>query len=377
MCRLPRWYAARASATASSRAPATASGPPRAPSPPDPGPDRAADRRRAGSSRAAGSAPPPARRRSGSASGCAADPRIPASARGRVGRRRRVPAAFDDQFGEAKHLGHDRLCLLRTGSSAAPAEGSWRARRSSSCAVGAHLVGLRIDLDDRQRVVVDHVALAHAARAASPPRRACAGRSRSATPVLERRARHERHAGGVPRAAERAEHRPVVHRLRRRDRRVRIAHRRGDDEAALDDHGRLGAEERRPPQHQIGELADRDRPDLVRDAVGDRRVDRVLGEVALDPEVVVAPAGVASSGSGPRCCFILCAVCQVRVITSPTRPIACESLDIMLIAPRSCRMSSAAIVSRRMRDSAKATSSAIPGPGGGRPSACPGARRRC
>ncbi len=70
---------------------------------------------------------------------------------------------------------------------------------------------------------------------------------------------------------------------------------------------------------------------------------------------------VASSGSGPRCCFILCAVCQVRVITSPTRPIACESLDIMLIAPRSCRMSSAAIVSRRMRDSANATSSAMLG----------------
>ena len=34
------------------------------------------------------------------------------------------------------------------------------------------------------------------------------------------------------------------------------------------------------------------------------------------------------------------------MITSPTRPIACESDDIMENAPRSCRMSSAAIVSR-------------------------------
>ena len=49
------------------------------------------------------------------------------------------------------------------------------------------------------------------------------------------------------------------------------------------------------------------------------------------------------------------------MITSPMRPIACESDDIMLIAPRSCRTSSAAIVSARMRDSAKATSSGIVG----------------
>mmetsp|Transcript_39931 Transcript_39931/g.118454 ORF Transcript_39931/g.118454 Transcript_39931/m.118454 type:complete len:262 (+) Transcript_39931:516-1301(+) len=71
-----------------------------------------------------------------------------------------------------------------------------------------------------------------------------------------------------------------------------------------------------------------------------------------------APADV-SSGSGPRCAFILSAVCQVRQTTSPTRPIACESDDMTEMAPMSCRMSSAAIVSPRMRDSAKATSSGI------------------
>jgi hypothetical protein len=37
------------------------------------------------------------------------------------------------------------------------------------------------------------------------------------------------------------------------------------------------------------------------------------------------------------------------MITSPTRPIACESDDIIENAPMSCRMSSAAMVSRRMR----------------------------
>ncbi len=49
------------------------------------------------------------------------------------------------------------------------------------------------------------------------------------------------------------------------------------------------------------------------------------------------------------------------MMTSPTRPIAWLSDDIMLKAPRSCRMSSAAIVSRRMRLSAKATSSGMRG----------------
>mmetsp|Transcript_9890 Transcript_9890/g.20638 ORF Transcript_9890/g.20638 Transcript_9890/m.20638 type:complete len:285 (-) Transcript_9890:2274-3128(-) len=68
-----------------------------------------------------------------------------------------------------------------------------------------------------------------------------------------------------------------------------------------------------------------------------------------------APAS--SSPSAPRCRFILSAVCQVRVITSPTRPMACESEEMMAMAPRSCRMSSAAMVSARMRLSANATSS--------------------
>src|SRR5512132_4337666 len=39
-----------------------------------------------------------------------------------------------------------------------------------------------------------------------------------------------------------------------------------------------------------------------------------------------------SPGRAPRCCFILSAVCQVRMITSPTRPIAWLSDEIMLKA---------------------------------------------
>ena len=57
---------------------------------------------------------------------------------------------------------------------------------------------------------------------------------------------------------------PRDHRLRRRNRRVAVAHHRAGDEAALDDQLRLDAEERRLPQHEVGELADLDRADLAR-----------------------------------------------------------------------------------------------------------------
>ena len=56
-----------------------------------------------------------------------------------------------------------------------------------------------------------------------------------------------------------------------------------------------------------------------------------------------------------------CAVCQVRSTTSPMRPIACESEEMIEMAPRSCRKSSAAIVEGRIRDSANARSSGTAG----------------
>jgi hypothetical protein len=66
-----------------------------------------------------------------------------------------------------------------------------------------------------------------------------------------------------------------------------------------------------------------------------------------------------SSLSVPRCTLFLCAVFHVRRMTSPHRPMACESDDIMEMAPRSWSTSSAAMVSARIRDSAKATSSGM------------------
>ena len=104
--------------------------------------------------------------------------------------------------------------------------------------------------------------------------------------------------------------------------------------------------------------------DLMRDPVRDRRVDRVLGDVSqargsCPPRHDPTRPQSRSEPELPNWVFILCAVCQVRVMTSPTRPIAWLSLDIIENAPKSCNRSSAAIVSARMRDSAKATSSGM------------------
>ena len=122
----------------------------------------------------------------------------------------------------------------------------------------------------------------------------------------------------------------------------------------LIDGVRADAEEGRVPQHQVGELADLDRADLV----VERR--------ARSP----GRSCTSRRSGGPGCCrphrrprraprrfFITCAVCQVRSTTSPMRPIACASLPIIEIAPMSCSRSSAAIVDGRIRLSAKARSS--------------------
>jgi hypothetical protein len=101
------------------------------------------------------------------------------------------------------------------------------------------------------------------------------------------------------------------------------------------------------------------------------RVDGVLGDVALGAEVVVLRA--VTSGSAPRCDFILSAACQVRDddLADAAHRLAVAEL-IMLITPRSCRMSSAAMVS--LPDAALGESHVFSDRrrrGGGRPSACP------
>ncbi len=99
---------------------------------------------------------------------------------------------------------------------------------------------------------------------------------------------NEGQASGGQCPTEGAEHRPVMHRLRRRNRGIGVAHRRGDDEAALDDQRRLDPKKRRLPQHDVGQLTHLQRADQVADAVSDGGVDGVLGDVTLDPKIVGA-----------------------------------------------------------------------------------------
>ena len=88
------------------------------------------------------------------------------------------------------------------------------------------------------------------------------------------------------RAAGGAELRAVERRLRRGDGGIRIAHVGPGDEAALEHDLGFHAEECGLEDDEIGELADLERADDVRDAVGDRGIDRVFREVAQRAEIV-------------------------------------------------------------------------------------------
>ena len=242
---------------------------------------------------------------------------------------------------------------LRTSSRAGPAAARSAGAGSTSVAVDGDRERLRVDVDVGQGVVVDHVRLADV-----PGRRdrgqLAAQAEPVGEPVLERRRRDEGDRDGRRRSASH-ERRPHQHRLRRRDRRVRVAQRR-PRRSPPPLMTTLGpdAEEPRVPEHQVGQLADLDRADLVVDAVRDGGVDRVLRDVAPGPLVVgrqpaaERAAAVPSSRARPARC---------GVITSPIRPIAWASEEVIESAPRSCRTSSAAIVVARIRDSANARSS--------------------
>ena len=101
-----------------------------------------------------------------------------------------------------------------------------------------------------------------------------------------RRAADEQHRRAFHRAAQCAEHRARIHRLRR-DRAIGVAHLRHNDHPTHQDHLRLGPKKGRFPQHQIGAFADRDAADMLADPVHDGGVDGVFRDIAADAEVVV------------------------------------------------------------------------------------------
>ena len=79
------------------------------------------------------------------------------------------------------------------------------------------------------------------------------------------------------------EHGPVVFGLRRWNGPVGISHDRGRDRTAFQDHLGLYAEERRIPDAEIRPLSGFNRPNLIRNALRDGRVYRVLSDIAPHP----------------------------------------------------------------------------------------------
>ena len=144
----------------------------------------------------------------------------------------------------------------------------------------------------------------------------------------------------------------------------------------LQNYLRFDTEILRLPEDEVSQHSDRDLSDKVANAMGDCTgilcSERRMRNDADDAHVFIVylemyrltrplstPSISPSDVSGPLNSRILLAVRHVRLTTSPTRPIACESDEIIEIAPMSCSTSSAATVSARMRDSANDRSSAI------------------
>src|SRR5262245_63839963 len=149
--------------------------------------------------------------------------------------------------------------------------------------VGPDLERVRVDIDSWQRVVEDEISF--------PDRSAAAYRHEAARQTGQRTGldaglADEVNAARLARAAEGSEHRSCDDRLRRRNRRIAVAHHRAGHETAFDHELRLHAEERRLPEDKIRQLADLDRANLVRDSVREGRIDRVLRDVAADAEVI-------------------------------------------------------------------------------------------
>lgn len=91
------------------------------------------------------------------------------------------------------------------------------------------------------------------------------------------------------RIAESAEHRSIAARQAAANRPGAVTRRSPRDEARLDHGPRLCSERLRSPQHDIGEFPRFERSHMPAQPVGDRRVDRVLRQIATHPIVVRLP----------------------------------------------------------------------------------------
>ncbi len=155
-----------------------------------------------------------------------------------------------------------RVASIRTRSSAAPSAIRWRAAPATPRRRCAR-VKVSASTSIRGRASLSGIWALPTFRTLLTASSFRLTSSRSARPVLDRLRRHEVHRGGRRGSGGGAEHRPRQHRLRGGDGGVRIPIAAPGDHAALDDGMRPDTEEGRLPQHQVGQLADLDRADLV------------------------------------------------------------------------------------------------------------------
>ena len=78
-----------------------------------------------------------------------------------------------------------------------------------------------------------------------------------------------------------------MHGLRRGDGSIGVPHQRHGNRAALQHHIRLHAKEGRRPHHQIGNLANFNAADMIGNALRNRRIDCVFGDIALGARVII------------------------------------------------------------------------------------------
>src|SRR5260221_11102484 len=150
-------------------------------------------------------------------------------------------------------------------------------------AVGPHFIGLRVDLHAGGGAIQHHRMLADFARVRDRKQLFCKSEHLA---LFECGLADECNRAFRQGAAERAEHRPVIFRLRARNGSVGVSNDCGGDRAAFQHHGRLHAEKGGIPDRQIGKLSDFDRADISGNALSYRGIDRVFRDIAARPEIV-------------------------------------------------------------------------------------------
>src|SRR5262245_61529998 len=113
-------------------------------------------------------------------------------------------------------------------------------------AVGPHLIGLRVDIDSRHRIIQFEICLSQVS--AVPDRGSRTTQTRQILSIESGRG-HEVEAQGIRRQAIAAEHRSIDNRLWSGNGRVTVTHHGAGDESSLNDNLRFDTKEGRLPEN--------------------------------------------------------------------------------------------------------------------------------